>query len=406
MAEFAYRAASAAGEMREGVVDAQSREHALRQIKALGLTPLLIEQGAGAAANAAARARGRARGEVNRADVLAFTSELSVMLKAGLSLDRALRVLIDMSHKPAVAALVNELLESVKGGASLSKALSSHRELFGDFYLNLIRSGEAGGQLSEALARLVEHMERMRALRESVVSATIYPAILLVVAALSLVAMLGFVVPQFETLFKDIGDALPLPTQIVIELGRAFRGYGLLIAAATVAVVLLLRHWLRTREGSVWLQSRLLALPVLGRIVLKYDMTRFARTLGTLITSGVPILTALGIARETIGNLVVRDALANLAPAVKNGRRVADAVAETGLFEPIAINLIRVGEETGRLDTMMLELARIFDRDVETAIKRGLTMIEPVLILVLGLVIASIIVSILMGILAVNDLAV
>ena len=411
MPEFAYRAASASGELSDGVVEASSREHAMRQLKAQGLTPVRLAVGAESAAAAvpAAVAPGRKRargGAVNRDDVLSFTSELSVMLKAGLSLDRALRVLIDMSHKAALSELVGELLEAVKGGATLSKALSARREFFGEFYINLVRAGEAGGQLSESLARLVEHMERMRALRESVVSATIYPAILLVVAVLSLIAMLGFVVPQFETLFQDIGDALPLPTQIVIELGRAFREYGWLIAVAAVAAVIAARAWMRSPAGGRWVQARLLRLPVVGRIMLKYDLTRFARTLGTLLRTGVPILSALGIARETVGNAVLRDALASLAPAVKNGRRLADAAIDTSLFEPIAINLLRVGEETGRLDAMMMELARILDRDVETAIKRGLTMVEPVLILVLGLLIASIIVSILMGILAVNDLAV
>ncbi len=418
MPEFMWRAATASGKVEEGLLSAGSTALALKQLRGQGLTPLSIDDTSDAPALArrtgAVDARGsfsqpkvrQAKGPVTVPDVLALTSELAIMLRAGLALDNALRVLIDMSHKPSVGALVQGILDAVKGGTPLSRALAAHRELFGDFYINMIRSGEASGQMSAVLERLVEHMERQRALRESVVSATIYPAILLGVAVLSLVAMLGFVVPQFEKLFTDMGDALPLPTRVVMLMGRAFTEYGLVLGAFLVGVVVLALRWFKSPAGRQWWQTLVLRLPLMGPLALKYQLTLFSRSLGTLLGNGVPMLTALHIATETVGNTVLRQALERVAPIVKEGGKVVQAVTATGIFAPLAINLIRVGEETGRIGPMMLELSNILNREVETGIKRLLTLVEPVLILVLGVLIAAIIVSILLGILSINDLAI
>ena len=419
MPDYVWRAATAAGKVEEGRLSAPSSAAALKQLRDQGLTPLRIDDAATAAAagvsvGAANEGSGglapsktrQAKGSVNAADVMALTSELAIMLRAGLALDNALRVLIDMSHKPSVAALVQGILDAVKGGTPLSRALAAHRGLFSDFYINMVRSGEVSGQMSAVLDRLVEHMERQRALRDSVISATIYPAILLGVAVLSLVAMLGFVVPQFEKLFTDMGDALPLPTRVVMVMGHTFRQYGLVIGVVVVAGGTLLVRWLKSPAGRQWWQSRLLRVPLMGRLALKYQLTLFSRSLGTLLGNGVPMLTALHIATETVGNTVLRQALARVAPIVKEGGKVVQAISATGIFEPLAINLIRVGEETGRVGPMMLELSNILNREVETGIKRLLTLVEPVLILVLGVLIAAIIVSILLGILSINDLAV
>ncbi len=406
MPEFAWRAAQADGQLIEGHSQAPAADAVLRQLRERGLTPLKVENAASAAALAVGgRARRVDKGPVGRTDVLAFTSELSIMLRAGLALDNALRVLIEMSAKPRVQQLLQGVLEDVKGGATFSRALAKHSDLFGDFYINMVRSGEASGKMSEVLQRLVAHMERLRALRESVISATLYPAILLGVAVLSLVGMLGFVVPQFEKLFKGMGDALPLPTRIVMALGQGFRHYGLAIAIAVVLLGWLLWRWLRSPAGRTWWQSRLLGLPVVGSLLYKYELTLFSRSLGTLLGNGVPLLTGLHIATETVGNARLREPLAKMAPLVKEGARMVRAMQATGVFEPLAINLIRVGEETGRIGPMMNELAEVLDREVETGIKRALTLLEPILILVLGALIAAIIVSILLGILSINDLA-
>ena len=420
MPDFSWRAAQADAQIIEGRLQAANAAQAMSQLRAQGLTPLFIGEGGASAAAAglsmpattAFKAPSVAKrglfksGGITQADILVMTSELSIMLKAGLSLDNALRVLIGMSPKPDMMALTQTILDDVKGGSALSTALKRHPQQFGEFYLNMVRSGEAGGQLSAVLERLVEHLERLRALRESVVSATIYPAILMVVAVLSLVAMLGFVVPQFETLFKGMGDALPTPTRIVMNIGRVFTDYGLIIGLVLLLAFWLLRSWLRSPAGTHWWQARALKLPILGKLLLKYDLTLFARSLGTLLGNGVPLLQALQIATQTVGNITLRQALEGVGPKVKGGGRLVDAMGASGIFEPLAISLVRVGEETGRMGPMLLELARLFNRDVETGIKRGLTLLEPLLIVVLGLMIAAIIVSILLGILSVNDLAV
>ena len=417
MPDFVWKAAKADSQIAEGRLQAASQAQAMQLLRAQGLTPLLINEAGGSGASLATASLAQEPGPsrlsglftsnvISPADILVMTSELSIMLKAGLALDNALRVLIGMNAKPAMVALTQTILDDVKGGVPLSRALTRHPQQFGDFYVNMIRSGEAGGQLSAVLERLVEHLERLRALRESIVSATIYPAILMGVALLSLIAMLGFVVPQFETLFKGMGDALPTPTRIVMVVGRAFTDYAPMIGLGLFLLFWILRAWWRSPNGRQWWQARALRLPLFGKLMLKYDLTLFARSLGTLLGNGVPLISALQIATQTVGNVNLRQALEGVVPKVKGGGRLVDALKASGIFEPLAISLIRVGEETGRMGPMLLELARIFNRDVETGIKRGLTLLEPVLILVLGLIIASIIVSILLGILSINDLAV
>ncbi|MGB3072370.1 MAG: type II secretion system F family protein [Ottowia sp.] len=412
MPEFVWRAAQANGQLVEGRTEATASAAVLRQLRERGLTPIRVDDAAALPVSASAASSGlRAakvrvdKSPVKAADILTLTTELSIMLRAGLALDNALRVLIEMSHKPSVRALLDTVLEDVKGGAPFSRALTAHREHFGDFYINMVRSGEASGQMSQVLERLVAHMERLRALRESVVSATLYPAILAGVAVISLVVMLGFVVPQFEQLFKDMGDALPLPTRIVMMLGHGFRSYGPVLLPVVLLIGWLFLRWLRSPAGRAKWQNWLLGLPVLGPLLHKYELTLFARSLGTLLGNGVPLLTALHIATETVGNARLREPLAKMAPMVKEGTRMVAAMQSTQVFEPLAVNLVRVGEETGRIGPMMTELADILNRDVETGIKRALTLLEPVLILVLGILIAAIIVSILLGILSVNDLA-
>ena len=419
MPDYAWKAARADASILEGRLSAPSQARAMQQLRSQGLTLLSIQEaGAAAAASPIAGIKPLHGGEpsrlsrlltnqnVTQADILVMSSELSIMLKAGLALDNALRVLIGMNAKPGMMKLTQTLLEDVKGGVSLSKALAKHPQQFSDFYINMIRSGEASGQISAVLERLVEHLERLKALRESVISAIIYPCILLGVAVISLVAMLGFVVPQFEPLFNDMGDALPAPTRLVMVVGKAFTDYAPVMAVVLLVLFWLVRRWMRSPGGQQWTQAKALQTPLLGKLVLKYNLTLFTRSFGTLLGNGVPLLTALHIATQTVGNVNLRIALDPVSGKVKAGGKMVDALQGSGIFEPLAINLVRVGEETGRTGPMLLEIARIFNSDVENGIKRGLTMLEPLLILVLGVLIAAIIVSILLGILSVNDLAV
>jgi len=403
MPHFSYKAISRDGKSHDGTVEADGLELASRQLRAQGLTLLKLEAGAAAAANAGGKAGGKAPG---RQEILSMTSELAVLLRAGLPLDRALKVLIDMAAQPQMSQLLNDLLTAVKGGKALSQALQPYESVFGGFYINMVRSGEASGHLSEVLNRLVEYLENARANRDTVISALIYPAILAVVAVLSIVVMLGFVVPQFETLFEDMGEALPPLTQMVISGADVIKNYGWFMLILVVGLGLYLRNWAGTEQGKASLHRRMLKMPLAGGIIFEFEVSKFARTVGTLIGNGVSLLKAISIAIETVDNRVIKESLGVLPPAVKSGKRMSVALEETGMFTPMVIQMIRVGEESGSLDQMMLELAKVFDDHVQSGVKRGLALLEPVLILGMGFIIAVIIIAILMGILSVNDLAV
>ena len=387
----------------QGTLEAGGLDLASRQLRSQGLTLLKLEAGASGASEQNAAFQGK---PPSRQDILSMTNELSVLLRAGLPLDRALKVLIDMASEPSMDQLMRELLSEVKGGKALSTALQPHESVFGTFYINMVRSGEASGHMSSVLERLVEYLESSKQTRDSVISALIYPSILLFVAVLSIVGMLGFVVPQFESLFADMGEALPLMTRAVIAFSEFVKSWGLLLAIIAVGGGWYFRRWAATETGSTALDARLLKTPIAGGIIFEFEVSKFARTAGTLLGNGVSLLKAISIAIETVDNRVIRDALTVLPPAVKAGKRMSVALENTGLFTPMVIQMIRVGEESGGLGEMLLELAKVFDDHVQSGIKRGLAFLEPALILVMGFFIALIIISILLGILSVNDLAV
>lgn len=402
MPSFTYKAVGRDGKSREGVIEADGLELASRQLRSQGLTLLKLHAGGKLDADAQ-KAGGK---PPSRQEVLSMTSELAVLLRAGLPLDRALKVLIDMAVQPQIQFLLSDLLKNVKGGKALSIALQPHEKIFGTFYISMVRSGEASGQLSEVLDRLVEYLENAKTNRDSVISALIYPAILLVVASLSILLMLGFVVPQFESLFEDMGEALPALTQMVLSGADFIKSWGWLLLIVLVGVGIVFRNWASTEQGRTALDQRMLKLPLAGNIIFEFEVSKFARTVGTLMGNGVSLLKAISIAIGTVDNRVICEALEVLPPAVKAGKRMSVALEETKMFTPMVIQMIRVGEESGSLDKMMLELAKVFDGHVQSGVKRGLALLEPLLILTMGAIIAVIIIAILMGILSVNNLAV
>jgi len=399
VANFSYRALSSQGKPVSGAIAAERVELAARELRAQGLTLLSLET----ATTGAGVATGAGAGDTDA--IQGLTRELAVLLRAGLPIDRALKVMIDMADRPAMRQLLQDLLDSVKAGKGLSQALLAYPREFSHFYVSMVRAGEASGHLAEVLARLADYLADARAVRSGVVSALIYPAILLAVAMISIAAMLGFVVPQFETLFLDMGDALPLLTRGVIAAGDFLARYGVVLLVVVALAVLLLRNRWRSPEGRAQFDRRLLQTPLLGPIVYKYEVAMFARTLGTLLGNGVSLLQSIGIAVETVGNRQIKAALATLEPAVKRGQRVSDALESAAVFSPLMIQMARVGEESGSLDQMMTELSAVYDGEVQTGIKRGLTLLEPLLILTMAAVIAVIIIAILMGIMSVNNLA-
>jgi len=401
MAYFDYKAVASDGKTVKGSIVADRIELASRELRAQGLTLLSLESGSERTASSASEGS-RSVGSDN---VLAMTRELSVLLRAGLPIDRALKVMIDMAAQERLQALLNELLASVKAGKGLSQAMEAYRKDFGSFYINMIRSGEASGHLAEVLSRLTDYLANAKSVRSSIVSALIYPAILLTVAVLSIIAMLGFVVPQFETLFSDMGDALPVLTRGVIAAGDFVAAWGWLIIVFFGVAAFVIRNWVKSEEGREQLDQWLLKLPLLGAVVFKYEIAKFSRTIGTLMGNGVSLLQSLSIAVDTVDNTQVKKALGVLEPAVKRGQRMSVALQDTGAFTPMLVQIVRVGEESGSLDQMMTELADVYDEEVQAGVKRSLALLEPVLILVMGGVISVIIIAVLMGIMSVNDLA-
>jgi general secretion pathway protein F len=401
---FRYKAVTPTGEVQEGDLEGMTQAGVVERIQSMGLMPILVEETSSrATAKSGLSAFGKA--SVSQKDVAVFTQEIATLLKAGLPLDRCLEILIGLSANEPVRQLMAQMREEVRGGAALSKAMEAHPHVFSRFYLNMIRAGEAGGALDVVLQRLNEFMERSRELRDTVKSALIYPAILVGVAVLSVVVLLMWVVPQFSQMFEESGKALPMPTQIVIAAGDFFRNYWWAVIAVVFGVYAWFVRQMQAPASRYRWDKRLLGLPLVGDLIGKLEVARFSRTLGTLLGNGVTLLAALSIVKETLNNTVMSEGLTAVATQLKEGKGLGKPLMETGLFPKLAVHLVMVGEETGKMQEMLIRVADIYDREVHTTVKRMLSLMEPVLILGLGLVIGGIIMSILVAILSVNDLA-
>ena len=402
MPGFQYKAVRADGEVVQGTLEGSDRKQVVEQLHALGQTPIRIDEAALPVSSGRKR-RGRKR-RLSEEQIANATRELSTLLRAGLPLDRALGVLISLSEGEPIAELLVNVRKEVNGGATLADAIESQGGAFNRFYINLLRAGEAGGALEVVLERLAEHMQQSKEVHDAMVSAMIYPAILIVVAVSSIFILLGYVVPQFTELFEDVGQVLPLPTRITIAVGEGLQSYGWVALLVVVAGVWIIRRQLEDPRGRRRWHARFLNMPLAGAIITRVEVARFARTLGTLLHNGVPLLKALSIVKDSIGNQVIADGIERVSGSLKQGQSLAEPLAEAALFPPFAIHMIRVGEESGRLEELLLQVASIYDRETQVTIKRTLSLLEPVLILVLGIVIAAVIISILMAILGINQL--
>jgi len=398
---FSFRAVRPDGQVEDGEREAADEGALVALLQRDGLIPIRIRT-AGGFGGLLVR---RGRPHVKNKEVSMLTRELATLLEAGLPLDRALQILIGlMEDTPHLRALLTDLQQRVRGGATFSEALEAQSEVFNRLYINMIRAGEASGALDGALARLADYLDQAAELRETIKSALVYPTILVFVAGLSLVVLLVFVVPQFTQLFQDMGAALPLSTRIVIALGDLFRGYwwallsGIALGAAGAQKLLQRPH-----VRLAW-DTRMLGWPVLGDLLWKLETARFCHTLSTLLENGMPLLSALGLAKEVIENRWVATRLDAIGDDLKRGRGLAGPLSEAQVFPKLALQMIRVGEESGRLDPMLTKVARIYDRETRAAVQRLLTLLEPALIIGLGITVAGIIISILMAILGANDL--
>ncbi|MGJ0430398.1 type II secretion system F family protein [Methylobacter sp.] len=404
MALFSYKAINSLGETEEGVRDASDEQGLIAALQSEGYIPIRV-------APATARSflgfsLGAKQSRLSQKEIGLLTSELATLLESGLPLDRSLSVLMDLTaDNERLNKLLGRVLERVKGGSSLADALEKQAGVFSKFYINMIRAGEAGGSLGEVLTRLADYLERSRELKDTISTALIYPVILLVMSLASLFVMLTFVVPQFTEMFESAGKALPVPTQIVVGLAEWLQSYWWILALLMVVAYGYMNFQLADPVTKKAWDRRFLAMPLFGSIILNKETANISRTLGTLLGNGVSILTALAIARETVDNLALAEVCADAEEQLKQGRNMSDALLEKGVLPKMAMQMIKMGEETGKLEEMLLRVATIYDKQLRVAIQRMLALLEPALIITLGVMIAGIIVSILLAILSVNDLA-
>jgi general secretion pathway protein F len=396
-----------AGEIQEGVLEAASAASAVARIQEMGFIPIRAEE-AGVAKSSVAPARQGftlfRRDRINQNDIAIITRELATLLKAGLPLDRSFEILINLATTPRIADLLGKIRNDVRGGAALSKALDSQRGTFSRFYVNMIRAGEAGGSLPTVLLRLAEYLERSKALRDNVTASLTYPAFLAVISIFAVAFLLAGVVPRFKPLFATTGKAIPLITQIVLFLGDFVKNWGALVLIGLAGLMFLLMKRMQDPEVRYRFDRWLVTAPIVGDLFSRIEMARFSRTLGTLLTNGVTLVSALNIVRETMANAYLAEAIGGVARELKEGRGLGRPMMETGRFPMLAVHMIQVGEETGRLDDMLMQVAETYDREVEVAIRKALALLQPMMIVLMAVIIGFIIVSILAAMLSIYDL--
>jgi len=398
--KYFYKAVKLDGEPVEGELDAADEPTLVSLLQAQGLLPVEMRSAGGLRARLGRTRRRR----LSQKEIGILTRELATLIEAGMTLDRSLQVLIDLTAEEHLVRVLADLQERVRGGATFSSALEAQDGQFARLYINMVRAGEASGALDQVLDRLADYLERVAELRQTVTSALVYPAILLFVAASSVILLLVFVVPQFTVLFDDMGKALPLPTQIVVAAGNLFRNYwwAMLVAAAVTALGL--ERWMQDEQVRDRLDHRVLQIPLFGDLIWKMETARLAHTLSTLLKNGLPLLSALTLAKEVVSNRKISGLLDEAGEDLKHGRGLAGPLARLKALPDLALQMIRVGEESGALDAMLAKVASIYDRETRTSVQSMLTLLEPILIVGLGIVVAGIIISILMAILGANDL--
>ncbi|MBM4314201.1 MAG: type II secretion system protein GspF [Deltaproteobacteria bacterium] len=393
---FAYRTTTLAGAIHEGTIEADDKNAAVEKLKENGFIPLSLK-----ARKEGARDSGRFSFKSRKIDLITFTTELSALLNAGLPLDRGLHIIADISDSGATRQVVQTILKSIREGSSFSDALQKHRG-FPKLYVNMVRAGESGGILQNVLERLGEFMESSKELRDHVTSAMIYPAILLVTGIASIILLFTFVLPRFAGIFTELGGSLPLPTQILLTVTGALQSLFWFLLVAVIAGVVAARKYIRSDAGRY--QWDRLKLRLLGNLLVKLETARFCRTLGTLITSGVPLLQSMKNARDVMNNQVMASAIDTVMKDAKEGKGIAKPLAEARIFPALALSMIKVGEETGQLNTMLIKVAVIYEKSLREAVKRFVSFLEPAMILFMGLVIGFIVISMLMAIFSITDL--
>jgi general secretion pathway protein F len=402
MALYRYKAVTVSGEVLEGQLDVASNDEAVAKIQDAGNIPLEIRAADGGDSGGLFGRLGK-RQAMNQTQVLQFTQQLSTLLGAGQPLDRALQILLELPESEKSKRVIERVRDHVRGGGALSDALESEPGVFSRLYVNMVRAGEVGGALDTTLARLSNYLERAKALRESVVNALIYPAILVVMVFAALFVLLAFVVPRFLPMFQDMNIELPMITKIVLFVGTTLQDWWWLIIAAIFGLVILMRRRLADPAARLAWDARLLTMRVFGPLMARLETARLARTLGTLLKNGVPLLTALTIGRNVLGNTALADAVEKASEEVKTGGGLAFALGQSKRFPRLALQMISVGEESGSLDDMLLKVADTFDVEAKNTVDRLLAAMVPILTVVMTGIVAVIMMAILLPILSITS---
>lgn len=389
MSQFEFQGTSRTGQPVTGVRAAPSREALDTSLRRESITPLkIVEKGRGIAIP-----KFKWGGKVKSKELAIFTRQFSVMIDAGLPLVQCLEILSSQQENKAFARMLAGVRGAVEGGASLANALRQYPKAFDDLFTNMVEAGESGGILDVILQRLSTYIEKAVKLKRSVRSALIYPVAVVVIAGGVVMLLLWKVVPIFTTLFAGLGAALPLPTRIVIGLSHFVGSFGPLLIVLAILLVIGLRWYYGTPSGRMAIDALILKIPVLGSLMRKIAVARFSRTLGTLITSGVPMLEAMDITSRTSGNAVVEKAISQVRKAIEGGRTIVDPLRETNVFPNMVVQMIGVGEQTGALDSMLQKVADFYEEEVDSAVGDLLTALEPMIILFLGIVVGGVVIS-------------
>jgi type II secretion system protein F len=433
MPDFTYEALDRSGKTTTGTVSARDSADAAVKVRSLGVFPTRISNGGGksfgngthtaeakngksvgakAAARPAAKPVAKQDGEVaptgkkvGRLQVLLFTREMADLLDAGLPMDRAFSVLIDQTENELMHAMLVTMQGEIRAGQPLSEALRKYPREFASLYTNMVKAGEVSGQLAPVMTRLADFMEKEQVRRSQVMAALTYPMVLIGVAVSAVVFLLTFIIPKLSGVFKDLGNELPLPTVLLLGLSSFIIQYWWMIIIGVVGVVFTVRNWLRTESGHRIFDDVRMKVPYFGVLAQKIVAARLARTLGTLLAGGVPILESLDIAASALGNVVATEALLQVRNGVRQGEMLNEAMENTGTFLPVVKHMTAVGEETGRLPNMLLRTADTLDFEVDNTMRRLTTLVEPLIVVVMGAFVGFVVLSILLPIFKVNSLA-
>ena len=385
MASYTYTARTATGDLKTATVEASSREDVVAQLRRQRMAVVKVDEDTAK--------KKAAKGKIKMRDIVIFTRQFSTMINAGLPLVQALDILAKQTENKVLADVTRAVVFDVESGHTVADALAKHPKAFSDLYVNMVAAGEAGGILDTILMRLATFMEKNDDLVCKVKGAMIYPGVIMSVAVIAICVLLIFVIPVFESMFGSVGLQLPLPTRVVIGMSKILTGYWWAIGGGIAGGVFLIRNYYKTSNGKLAIDRMLLKFPVLGDVLRKSAVSRFTRTLGTLISSGVSILDGLEITAKTAGNRVIQDAIMASRASIAGGDTIAAPLQKSAVFPPMVISMIAVGEQTGGLDEMLSKIADFYDEEVDAAVSGLLALMEPVMIVFLGVVVGGMVVA-------------